>query len=319
MATSGLDPQIAAFVDQMTQAWAAYPPIGSLPLVQARAVAEEVRQPWRQGGPVMRRIQEYHVPDTAGPLRIRVYDPGIERPGPALIYLHGGGFTLFSIDTHDRLMREYAAAGSLLVIGVDYALSPEARYPVALDQTIALIDWLAAEGGSLIGVDPTHIMLGGDSAGANLSLAAALRLRDRGGRHQVAGLLLNYGAFGVPCSDEAEARFGGPGSVLDRSEMEYYFANYLGGAHDLIADPYARPAFADLHDLPPSLFVVAECDILAEQNYTVAQRMTEAGGDVRITTYEGATHSFLEAMSVASVAQRAIADGADWLRMTAAA
>jgi acetyl esterase len=309
-----LDPEIARFVNQMQAAWAEHPPFMTLPLDEARAVAESVRKPWSAGGPAMQRTAEHQVPTPTGALRIRVYDPGLVRPASALVYLHGGGFTLFSIDTHDRLMREYAAAGEFLVIGVDYPLSPETRYPKALDQTVALIDWLGRDGAEVVGCDPDRIAIGGDSAGGNIALATALKLRDRGDADRLRGLLLNYGGFGAPCSDEAEARFGGPGSVLDRAEMDYYFDNYVGSGERALDDLYARPIVADLVGIPPAFLVIPECDILSEQSYAIAERMAEAGVDVSSEVYAGATHSFLEAMSVAAVARRAIADGAAWVK-----
>jgi len=308
-----LDPEIASFVKEMQRAWASHPPFMTLPLEEARAVAEKVRAPWRQGGPAMAETFERTIATDAGPLRIRVYDPGSGKPAPALLYLHGGGFTLFSLDTHDRLMREYAAAGGFVVIGIDYPLSPEVRYPVALDLTIGLIDWLAAHGAE-IGVDAGRLAIGGDSAGGNLSLAAAMRLRDRGAPDRLKGLLLNYAALGAPPSDEAEARHGGPGSVLDRAEMEYYFGNYIGEAGHTLDDPYARPIIGNFTHLPPAFLVIPECDILSEQSFALRERMALAGIDVTSEVYRGATHSFLEAMSVAEVARRAIADGAAWVK-----
>ncbi|HXV00474.1 MAG TPA: alpha/beta hydrolase fold domain-containing protein [Caulobacteraceae bacterium] len=308
-----LDPEIAAFVEEMKRDWARHPPFMSLPLAQARSVAETVRARWRAGGPAMRRTVDLAAPTASGPLPIRLYDPGGPAPGPALIYLHGGGFTLFSIQTHDRLMREYAAAGNFRVIGVEYPLSPEAPYPAALDQLVSLVLWLDDGEAATIGVDASRLALGGDSAGANLALAASLRLRDEGARFRPTALLLNYGAYDFACSDEAEALYGGPGAVLDRAEMDYYFANYLGGrgADD---DPYARPVLADLADLPPAFLVIPECDILAEQSLAMAARMRAAGVAVAAKVYPGATHSFLEAMSVAQVARDAIQDSAEWLR-----
>src|SRR5690606_8787918 len=157
-------------------------------------------------------ISERVFDPGAGELRIRVYRPeGAEASAPALVYLHGGGFTLFSIDTHDRLMREYAAAGGFVVIGVDYPLAPEHKYPVALDRIEAFMLWLKDHGGEL-GVDPARIAMGGDSAGANLSFTTTLRLRERGDMGLVRAILSNYGGFSAHLSDEAEARFGGPGS-----------------------------------------------------------------------------------------------------------
>lgn len=314
MPQSTLDPEIATFVETMARAWAAYPPFMTMPLEEARAVAEAVRAPWSAGGPTMAAVREHMAPNRAGGVRVRVYDPGVRSPAPVLIYLHGGGFTLFSLDTHDRLMREYAAAGGFLVAGVDYALSPEARYPRALDQVVDVVDWLTGPGAAEVGSDPARIAIGGDSAGAHLSMAAALRLRDRGSRDALRGLLLNYGAFGAPCSDASEAAFGGPEALLNRAEVDYYLGNYLGAADAYPNDPYARPCIADLTGLPPSFFVIPDRDVLAEQSRDMAERLGNAGVEVEAREYAGATHSFLEAMSISALARQAIADGSAWVK-----
>ena len=309
-----IDPEVSIFVEYVSQAWAKHPPFMSLPIEEARRVAEQIRAPWRADGPQMAQVTEYRVPTSSGPLRVRLYNPGIEEPAPTLIYLHGGGFILFSIDTHDRLMREYAAAGKFLVLGVDYPLSPEVRYPTALDQIVELLDWLHDGGAETLGIDRNRLAIGGDSAGGNLSVATALRLRDRGTPGRLKGLLLNYGAFGTECSDEAEARFGGPDAVLQRAEMDHYYQSYLGPEGVTRPEPYAAPLLADLTGLPPAFLAIAECDLLAEQSYEMADRLERAGVDVTSVAYAGATHSFLEAVSVAQVARRAIEDGARWIR-----
>lgn len=308
-----LDPEIASFVQRMSAAWAQHPPFATLPVEQAREVAEQVRAPWRQDGPIMAQTSEHLVPTSTGSLRTRFYNPGLAAPAPTLIYLHGGGFILFSLDTHDRLMREYAAAGPFGVLGVDYPLSPEVRYPTALDQIVELIDWLHGGGAESIGVDPERLAIGGDSAGGNLSVATALRLRDRGLETRLNGLLLNYGAFGLESSPEAIERYGGPGAVLVREEMDLYFRSYLGAEGLAQPEPYAAPLLADLQGLPPAFLAIPECDLLAEQSYAMAERMEAAGVEVTSVVYPGATHSFLEAMSVAEVARRAIREGADWV------
>lgn len=305
-----LDPEIAAFLAEMKARWAQHPPFGTLDFPEQRAVCEAVRARWAEGGPEMARTIERVFDPGAGKLHVRVHFPeGVTEPVPALVYLHGGGFTLFSIDTHDRLMRDYAAAGGFAVIGVDYPLSPEHKYPEALDRIEALMLWLRDHGGEL-GIDPGCLAMGGDSAGANLSFATALRLRDRGESGLVRAILSNYGYFSTAVSDAAEAAFGGPESIMDRAEAVAYYANYLTDFERERSDPLACPLLADLAGLPPVLLVIPECDLLTEQSLAMEARLRAAGVATEAIVYPGATHSFLEAMSVAAVARKGIADGA---------
>lgn len=307
-----IDPDISRFVAQMRADWKQFPPFETLSVAEQRVAAEKVRAPWTQGGPIMARTMERVFDPGAGDLRVRIYRPVMaEGPMPALIYLHGGGFTLFSIDTHDRLMREYAARGGFTVVGVDYPLSPEAKYPEALNRIEGLMLWLRDNAG-LWGIDPGRIAMGGDSAGGNLSFATFLRLRDRGQSGLVKAILSNYGGFSACISDEAEARFGGPGSILHREEARGYWANYLRGADDE-QDPQACPLLADLTGFPPCFLVVPELDLVAEHSLAMHERLKQAGIDVECVVYPGALHSFLEAMSISALARRAIGDGAAFL------
>lgn len=309
-----IDPEIAEFLAIMKARWAGHPPFDTLDFPGQRAVSEAVRAHWTTGGPAMAESFERRFDAGAGELRIRVYRPeGVAVPAPALVYLHGGGFTLFSIDTHDRLMREYAAAGGVTVIGVDYPLSPEHKYPVALDRIEALMLWLKDHGATL-GVDPGRLAIGGDSAGGNLSFATALRLRAGGEGGLIRAILSNYGYFTPEVSDDAEARFGGPGSIMDRAEAQSYYVNYLDDWDAGTRDPFACPILADLAGLPPVMLVIPECDLLTEQSIAMEARLEAAGVETEALIYAGATHSFLEAMSIADVARRAIRDGADFVR-----
>jgi acetyl esterase len=309
-----VDPDIRAFLDRMGERAAAYPPLDSLSRPEAREIAEKIREPWRQGGPVMARTRDLAVATPYGAVRVRIHTPeGADDANPALVYLHGGGWTLFSIDTHDRLMREYAARAGVVVAGVDYSLSPEVKFPRALDEVVTVVDWLRAHGGE-VGVDPARIALGGDSAGGNLSMAAALKLRDEGRSGLIKGLLLNYAAFAFGCSPRMAELYGGEGFMLGDAEMDQFWINYLADPVADAANPLACPALATLEGLPPAFLVIAECDVLAEQNETMLERLTTAGVTASGVVYPGATHSFLEAMSISPLARRAIQDGADWVR-----
>jgi acetyl esterase len=310
--TDGLDPEIRGFVQAINGAYARHPEVGNVPHAEARRIAEEVRAPWRQGGPAMHATAEREIPVCGGSIRIRLYDPTPARPKPALIYLHGGGWTLFSLDTHDRLMREYAHRASIAVVGVDYPLSPEAKFPLALDRLVEAVSWLRDHGAGL-GIDPARLAIGGDSAGANLALAAALKMRDARLPDAIRALLLNYGAFDVRCSDDSARRFGGPAYMLTRDELTMFWDNYLRGAGDQ-GDPLACPMHARFEGLPPVFLTIPECDVLAEQSHELCVRLRKAGVDVTAKVYAGATHSFLEAVSVSAVAGLALDDGSAWLK-----
>lgn len=312
MNMNAIDPDIRRFVMEMREAWKNYPPLSAMSFPDQRAAAEAVRAPWRIGGPQMAETKDIVFDPGAGDLRVRIYHPQVsDTDRPAMVYLHGGGFTLFSINTHDRLMREYASLGGFSVIGVDYPLAPEAKYPAALDRIEALMLWLK-ENAAQWAVDPDRIAMGGDSAGGNLSFATFMRLRDRSEQGLVKAILSNYGGFSPQISDESEERFGGPGSIMDRAEALQYWANYLRDEGDA-DDPYACPLLADLAGFPPVFLVVAELDIVAEHSLAIHARLNDANVPTQCAVYSGAIHSFLEAVSISQLAREAISNGADFI------
>jgi acetyl esterase len=307
-----IDADVRRFVAETSAAYAKGGTFAELSFPEQRSLCETVRAPWALGGPVMAHTSEHLAPTPHGPVKVRIYQPASDGKKPALIYLHGGGWTLFSLDTHDRVMREYAAAADAVVVGVDYALSPEAKFPVALEQVTAVVRWLHQRGGEF-GVDVDRLAIGGDSAGAGLSLATAVTLRDEGRGDLLRALLLIYGAFDTEVSTDAARRYGGPNYMLSVAELDGFWRNYLGAPADA-QNPLARTALADLGGLPPTVLTVPECDILTEQSLAMTERLRAAKVETRLDVYTGATHSFLEAVSIAPIAQRAIADGASWLR-----
>jgi len=307
-----LDPQVEQFMRAVTEDGRRLSAGRTLDWPRRRIIAEQSRVAWSRGGPCMHSTREFRIVASTGPLRVRLHDPSPAVSKPALIYAHGGGWSMFSLDTHDRLMREYAQRAGVAVLGVDYALAPEHKYPLALHQIDDALQWLIAQGG-VLGIDTRHIALGGDSAGANLALATALRWRDRGRSEPLAGLLLNYGSFDVDVDAESRRRFGTSADMLGSDEIDMFWANYLRDDADRL-DPLACPLKADLSGLPPTLLVVPECDVLAAQSSTMHERMIAAGVDAQHHGYPGATHSFLEAMSISTLAMQAIQDAAVWLR-----
>ena len=301
-----IDPEIRSFIARTSADYAALTGTAPVTMDRRREIAEQVRAPWAAGGPQMAET----INLTVGPrnVRMRILVPESGPGNGTLIYLHGGGWMIFSIDTHDRLMREYASRAGCTVIALDYSLSPEHRFPAALEDIDACLDWLITEGAAR-GLSTRRIAMGGDSAGGNLSLSTALRRRDKGARMPDA-LLLNYAALDYETRPSWN-RYDGEPYMLGTGEMRDFWAGYLGAPST--ANPYARPLLADLSGLPPAHLCIAECDILRDENIDLRDRLRAAGNPVSAIVYPGATHSFLEAVSISRIAEQAIADGAGWL------
>lgn len=300
------DPDIRRFVDAINAAYVEHAAPAGASMAMRRRVAERVRKPWREGGPIMAESREMDM----GGVRLRLHRPIADAKLPVMLYVHGGGWTLFSIDTHDRLIREYAARAQIAVLGIDYSLSPESKFPVALEECAAALDWIGAQADAL-NLDARRVLIGGDSAGANLSVATCLLQRQRG-RPLPTAMLLNYGAF-APERTASYARFGAGDYLLESDEMDAFWASYVDGTEQF-ADPLVAPLRADLTGLPPAFLAIAECDILADCNHECANKLEEAGVPTRAVTYKGATHSFLEAVSIAPLAGRALDEQAAWIR-----
>ncbi|MFO1057143.1 MAG: alpha/beta hydrolase [Dongiaceae bacterium] len=305
-----LDPQIERFAKALLAAGQGLDP-AVLPLPELRRRAAEIRRPLNEGGPAMARRTEHRLQTGRGPLTVRILRP-VEAPAlPALVYLHGGGWTLLDLDTHDRLMRELAAASGRAVVGVDYPLAPEAPFPAAIEHVAALVRLLRRDGASL-GLDPGRIALAGDSAGANLALGSALALRDAGDDPGEA-LLLAYGVYDCDLERPSYARFGDGTYPLTGPRMAWFWANYVPDPAQR-RHPLASPCHADLAGLPPARLLIADTDVLLDENLALAGRLRAAGNRGSATVHLGTTHAFLEAAGCAAVARRAILDAGAWLR-----
>ncbi|MGI4957278.1 MAG: alpha/beta hydrolase fold domain-containing protein, partial [Janthinobacterium lividum] len=187
-------PEMIRFRDLLADAYGQHPPLHTLSIQAARAVAEIVRAPWASGGPTMLETRDHLIESGGLSLRLRVHRPKQE-PDGVLVYVHGGGWTLFSMDTHDRVMREYAGRAGIAVVGIDYTLVPEAVFPRQVDEVTALVRLLRQpDAQDWLGFDPIGlpIAIGGDSAGGNLAMATALTLRDAGEIDYLQAVILNY-------------------------------------------------------------------------------------------------------------------------------
>jgi acetyl esterase len=269
-----------------------------------RTAAAATRRPWNAGGPAMHAVETAVLDTPAGRVRIRACHPSSGRSAATLVYLHGGGWTLLGIETHDRIMREYAAASGWTVIGLDFPLAPEAPFPVALRACVAAIRQLAAtERGPLV--------LAGDSSGANLALAAALALRDERA-DVIDGLVLHYGVYDCDLTRASYAAFGRPPYTLSAEKMGWFWRQYCPDDARR-SDPLASPLRADLAGLPPVRLVTAGRDVLRDENLALASRLAEAGNAVTLDHYPDAPHAFLEALAFEDLGLVAIRRASAWL------
>ncbi|MBS1095967.1 alpha/beta hydrolase [Gluconobacter wancherniae] len=305
---SKIDPEIAAFRRHMADVSRDFPPFGTLPPETTRQLAARARATLPNLPTPGVNTNEGQIENVSPPMRYRIYRPAGEVTG-VLFYLHGGGWTIFGVDTHDRLMRAYADQGSIIVIGFDYALAPEHVFPTALHQITASISTLVEDLSEEIGSLP--VFLGGDSAGANLSLATALVLRDTYSV-RLNGLMLSYGVYDSRCENASFNAYSSPEYMLTHDEMIFFWKRYIPEATSR-THPQAHLLAADVHALPPCFFTIAECDVLADESHAMAHKLQEQGNDATVRVYKGATHSFLEALDVAALARKAIADQLEWI------
>ncbi len=302
-----LDEGVAEFLTMLREASAL---LGPRPTISAmRASGAEMRRPLNASGPKMVEVKNLRI-GNAPRMDARLYRPSSSADSPAMVYLHGGGWTLLGLDTHDRLMREYAAASGWTVLALDYPLAPETMFPDTVMACVAAFRAIVAEAFALF-LRADRLVLGGDSSGANLAAATAIAIRDEGGP-TIAGLLLNYGVFDSDLSRPSYAAFGREPYQLTSAKMAFFWDCYC--PPHLRADPLAAPLLADLSDLPPVRLVVAEQDILRDENLAFARKIEAAGGSVILDSYAGATHAFLEAIAIAPIAHKAVLGTASWLR-----
>ncbi len=303
-----VDPQIQALLD----AGRHLPPTHSLGVAEARA-QYEARTAAMAPPAAIAAVAGRIIPGPGGPLRLRLYTPPGQGPFPLLVFFHGSGFVLCSLDTHDGICRNLCAGAGCVVASVDYRLAPEHRFPAAPEDCLAALRWCAAHAAEL-GADAARIAVGGDSAGGNLAAVTAIRVRDEGGPRLAGQLLLypvtDWHSPGWPSYAENAEGFG-----LTRATMEWFWGHYLADPAAEAAHPHAVPLRApSLAGLPPALVTTAEYDPLRDEGEAYADRLRAAGVTVAATRWMGMNHGFLFWAGRVDKATAAIAEAAGWLR-----
>lgn len=306
------DPEMAAFTAAAEAEAKKYPPVKvAIPLEPHRRINDLLGMRTASGGPRMAETTERFVSIRGRAVRCRVYRLVTDAALPTLVYFHGGGWVWANVDTHDRMVREYAAAGQVNAVSVDYALSPEAKFPQALFECADTVRWLA-ENGAQWGLDGSRLMLGGDSAGGNLALGSALLLRDTNGP-KLRGILANYPVSDCDFTTDTYREFGAGGYGLNLERMAFYWNVYCSHEADRF-NPLASPLRADLRGMPPVCVLLAELDVLRSEGEALVRKLREAGVDTETRTFAGVVHGFLRATETVTKARDAVMAAGAWMK-----
>lgn len=306
-----LEPAAKAFCE----ATAKPPFLFDLGPVEGRKVVDQV-----QGGDVAKpdvEIEDIDVPGgPSGRVSVRILRPkGLASPLPVILYVHGAGWVFGNAHTHDRLVRELAVGAGAAVVFPNYSLSPEARYPTAIEECYAVADWIAQHGADRR-LDGTRIAISGDSVGGNMSAAVTLMAKQRKGPRLLAQVLF-YPVTDASFQTGSYRRFA-EGFFLRRDAMQWFWDQYTTDPAEraqLTASPL-RATREQLAGLPPALVITAEADVLRDEGEAYAAKLREAGVPVVAVRYLGIIHDFvmLNALRETHAAGAAIAQAVATLR-----
>lgn len=272
-----------------------------------------------QSGPVEKpEVEIKDLTIEGGPsekvtLRI-VRSPHADGPLPVILYIHGAGWVFGNVRTHDRLVRELAVGAQAVVVFVEYSLAPEAKYPVALEECYAALEWISKQTADN-GFDAKRIAVVGDSVGGNLSIAVTLLAKERSGP-KITQQLLFYPVTNAAFDTASYQQFA-EGYFLRRDAMQWFWDQYTTGAQDrdMITASPLRASVEQLKGLPRALVVTAEADVLRDEGEAYANKLREAGVEVAATRFQGTIHDFvmLNALADTAAARGALALATAWL------
>ncbi|MDO8252600.1 MAG: alpha/beta hydrolase [Rhodoferax sp.] len=306
-----LDPALAGFLAQA--AAQGKPPLESLPPPVARQIYRELAEALGVPAPGIGQVFETSIPGPGGPLQLRVYAPGtraLQTSLPVLLYLHGGGFVIGDLESHDKVCRTLCSHADMLVVAVDYRLAPEHPFPAAPDDAETALRWVLGNVATL-GGDPRRVAVAGDSAGAQLALVATRRVKDGG----VCALGLIYPVAQHPDEPSDSYRENGEGKFLTTEVMRWFTASYLGGQVDASNHPdFTLLKSGGFERLPATWIATMGHDPLRDEGHALAQRMSTAGVTVAHCHYPGAIHACIHFTAVSPIGLQVMTDLAQWLR-----
>jgi len=301
-----LHPQVAALLERVARS--PLPPYHTVPAFVARRIYRDTRSALAPQAP---EIAQARLLVFSNALAVRAYRPVIDEELPALVFFHGGGWTIGDLDTHDVICRQLALGARCAVFSVDYRLAPEHPFPAAVDDCFFATRFVF-QNAKTLGVDPQRIAVGGDSAGGNLAAVVALLARDAGGP-PLAYQLLIYPATDQRCQFPSHER-NGEGYLLTKDGVRFFRAGYLPNDKDR-TDWHASPLLAASHaGLPPALVLTAGYDPLLDEGRAYAERLAKAGVEVSYREFSDMVHGFVLFGGALDAANAAVAECCERLR-----
>ncbi len=305
-----LDPQCRAVIEAATVTGM---PFDGADHIAVRAAYAATTAGYSHATGDLESVTDGIFPGPTSTVPVRIYRPHNDDPyaQPCLIFYHGGGWAVGDLETHDHMCRHLAHGASATVVSVDYRLAPEHKFPAALEDCIAAVNWVF-ESAEDLNIDPKRIALGGDSAGGNLAASVCIALRDAGGPN-IAVQLLIYPAVNFTADNES-LRENATGYLLTRAAMEMFTDLYLPN-HAARSDPRASPQLRNHHaDLPRAFVQTAEFDPLRDEARAYAETLMTAGCPVEYKCYPGMIHGFARMGAQVDAALTALDDACGVLR-----
>ena len=294
-----LDPQVAQYL----KAVRSRPPAYLLSVEELRRDIDQIKK-YYPPEPV-KNIKDILINGPDGKIAIRIYTPGGKGPFTPVVFYHGGGWSIGSLNSHEGICASLANKAKAAVFSVNYRLAPEDPFPAAVDDCYAALEYVNDNAASF-NADPGRMIVMGDSAGGNLAAVVSMKAKEEGGP-KIALQVLVYPATNMKDLVTSSYKRFGKGYDLDKKMIAKFRDLYILNKKDIV-DPRASPFFAkDLKGLPPTLLITAECDPLRDDGKKFASKLKKAGVPVKYIMYKGVIHGFLS-FTTFHVAQKALSE-----------
>jgi acetyl esterase len=283
---AAVDPEIQGVLNLLAEA--GFPGIWTMTPMEARDWARAMGAE-APPGPELPKVVDRSIPGPDGEIPVRIYTPEGDGPFPVIVWFHGGGWVVGSLDDADPFVRRLVQATGFVCVSVDYRLAPEHPYPAAIDDCFAVAEW-SAKNAAELDADPRRLVVAGNSAGGNLAAAVAIRARDLGGPE------IAFQFLACPVTDHDFTRQSyvdnADGYLLTTKDMRWFWDHYVREIGDRSGSDASPLRAQTLAGLPPALVVTAELDPLRDEGDEYARLLANAGVATTHRCYEGVVHDF---------------------------